>query len=102
MIFGAGESIVCINDDFRWAKLYYKNFNLTYPRRGACYVVRNYLVLGSHPALTVQGINNPKVPYKDGIWREAGFWDQRFEKAPSIDELKEILKYKHELDYAPF
>jgi hypothetical protein len=92
MKFRSGESIVCINDNFKWARRQYKAHNLTFPVRGKCYVVRSYVVLGTHPALVLQGIVNIRVPYKDGVWREAGYWEERFEKAPSIDGLKEIAR----------
>jgi hypothetical protein len=32
------------------------------------------------------------VPYMDGRFREAGFWDERFERAPNIDGLKKVME----------
>lgn len=92
MKFRNGDSVVCINDDFKWARKKYLQFNMTFPTRGKCYVVRAYVMLGSYPALVLQDIVNPRVPYNDGVWREAGYWDERFEKAPSIEGLKEIAR----------
>ena len=92
MRFQIGESVICINDDFRWAKRKYIAFNVTWPARGTCYVVRRYVIGGSHPAIVLRGIVNPRVPYNDGVLREAGFWDQRFMRAPKIDDLKKIAE----------
>ena len=88
MKFKPGESVVCINDDFGWAKRQYRSQNITFPVRGKCYVVRRYVIKGSHPAIVLQGIVNPNVIYNDGRIREAGFWDERFERAPGIEDLK--------------
>ena len=88
MKFKPGESVVCINDDFGWARKKYRAAKITFPVRGKCYVVRRYVVLGSHPAIVLQGIVNPRVVYNDGRIREAGFWDERFERAPGIEDLK--------------
>jgi hypothetical protein len=88
MKFKPGESVVCINDEFKWARKKYAMFKITWPVRGKCYVVRQYVISGSHPALVLQGIKNPRVRYNDGSWREAGFWEERFERAPGIEDLK--------------
>ena len=88
MKFQRGESVVCINDDFKWAQRRYAMFNITWPVRGKCYVVRRYVIAGPKPALVLQGIVNPRVPYMDGRMREAGYWDARFERAPSIEGLQ--------------
>jgi hypothetical protein len=90
MKFKPGESVVCINDDFGWARKKYRAAAITFPVRGKCYVVRRYVIKGSHPAIVLKGMKNPRVIYNDGGIREAGFWDERFEKAPSIDGLKQI------------
>jgi hypothetical protein len=58
--------------------------------RGKCYVVRKYVCKGTHPAIVLQGIVNQPVIYNDGGIREAGFWDERFERAPGIEELKKV------------
>lgn len=92
MKFKVGESIVCINDNFRWAKRRYAMFNITYPVIRKCYVVRKYMIGGSHPALGLIGIHNPRVPYSDGRVREAGFWEERFERAPSIESIKHAME----------
>ena len=86
--FKVGESVICINDDFSWAIKKYLGIALTFPKRGKCYVVRAYVAKGSHPAIVLQGIVNPPVIYNDRKIREAGFWDERFERAPSIDGIK--------------
>ena len=92
MKFNAGESVICINDDFSWARRNYRPYKLTYPVRGQCYVIRGYVIGGKKPAVVLQSISNPRVPYNDGIWREAGFWDERFERAPDISELRKIAE----------
>jgi len=102
MRFQPGEAVICINDDFTWAKRKYARFEITWPVRGRHYVVRKYVMGGSHPAIVLQGIVNPKVPYNDDVWREAGYHDQRFMRAPkvegsetkntSIDDLKKIAE----------
>jgi hypothetical protein len=98
MKFRAGESIVCIDDKFAWARRKYKKFGMLFPVQGRCYVVRGYVILGSHPAVLLREITNPRVPYSDGYWREAGFWEERFEKAPNIDGLKQLLHVKERED----
>ena len=90
MKFKPGESVVCINDDFSWARKQYAASAITFPVRGKCYVVRAYVVKGSHPAIVLQGIVNPRVVYNDRKIREAGFWEERFERAPGIEELKKV------------
>ena len=90
--FKRGESVVCIDDDFRWAQKKYADAHLNFPVRGKCYVVRAYAVHGSHPAVLLAEITNPFVIYNDGKIREAGFWEERFEKAPSIEQLKRIAE----------
>jgi hypothetical protein len=90
MKFKPGESVVCIDDSFSWARRHYRSYRLTFPVRGKCYVVRKYIVKGKYPAIVLQGIHNPDVKYNDGMWREAGFWDERFERAPGIEEIKKI------------
>lgn len=90
MKFRSGESVVCINDDFAWARKKYAAAKITFPVRGKCYVVRAYVMKGTHPAIVLQGIKNPFVVYQDGRMREAGFWDERFERAPGIESLKQI------------
>jgi hypothetical protein len=94
--FKPGESVVCINDDFSWARKKYSPIKLTFPVRGKCYVVRAYVMGGTHPAIVLQGIVNPPVVYNDRRIREAGFWDERFERAPGIESLKQIA---HELTH---
>lgn len=86
--FKAGESVVCINDDFDWSRKKYHG--LSYPTRGTCYVVRRYVCGGEHPAIVLVGLRNIRVRYTDGVVREAGFWDERFEKAPGIDDIRRI------------
>ena len=88
--FNPGESVVCINDDFGWARKKYRAVNITWPVRGKCYVVRAYVMRGKIPAIVLQGIVNPPVIYNDGRIREAGFWDERFERAPGIEDLKKV------------
>jgi hypothetical protein len=80
--FHVGQEVVCINDDFsKMLKMYsllnLPGFNL--PRRGNLYVVRDYVIHGKFPAIVVMELHNPIIPYMDDIWREAGFWDERFE-----------------------
>jgi hypothetical protein len=82
--------VVCINGDFSWAKRHYRSHKLTFPVHGKCYVVRKYVVKGKYPAIVLQGIVNPRVVYSDRKIREAGFWDERFERAPGIEEIKKI------------
>jgi len=96
MKFKPGESVVCINDDFSWARKQYAASLITFPVRGKCYVVRAYVAKGKFPAIVLQGIVNPKVVYHDRRVREAGFWDERFERAPGIESLKQIA---HELTH---
>ena len=90
MKFKPGESVVCINDDFSWARKKYSPIKLTFPVRGKCYVVRRYVIGGAKPAIVLQGIVNPPVVYNNGSIHEAGFWDERFERAPSIEGLRQI------------
>lgn len=90
MKFKSGEPVICIDDSFTWARQTYRSFNLTFPVCGRCYVVRGYVIKGSHPAITLQGISNVQVPYLDGKFREAGFWEERFARAPDISDLRKI------------
>ena len=90
MKFKPGKSVVCINDDFSWARKMYSTHKLTFPVRGRCYVVRAYVIGGKKPAIVLQDIVNPRVVYNDGTIHEAGFWDERFERAPGIEGLRKI------------
>ena len=86
--FKAGESVVCIDDDFTWARKRYPG--LSYPARSKCYVVRGYAIRGKFPAVLLVGIKNKRVVYRDGTMREAGFAESRFERAPGIEGLQKI------------
>jgi len=89
--FTRGESVVCINDDFgKVARVYGTHIGLVFPVRGKCYVVRRYVIHDHHPCIVLVGIKNPRVLYMDDVMREAGFWEERFERAPSIEGLREI------------
>lgn len=79
-LFGVGQAIICINDDFRWAR---KNYpGLSYPTFGSRYIVRAYVVDGNCPAIVLQEIRNRDVVYLSGKIYEAGFADKRFVGAP--------------------
>lgn len=90
MKFQVGESVICIDDSFTWARQYYRKYNVTWPVCGRVYVVRGYAIKGSHPALLLRDVKNPNVPYRDGTMREAGFWEERFERAPDLGDLRKI------------
>jgi hypothetical protein len=89
--FYIGQPVVCINDNFSWAKRVFSTFPIAYPSLGQRYVVRAYLYIGDDkPIIALAGITNIKIPYTDGVWREAGFWDGRF--APVTEQqVKEII-----------
>lgn len=89
MLFRTGQQVICINDDFAWARKYYGECGIVYPRFGGKYIVRSYLCLGKKPAVSLREIRNPEVPYLDGLWREAGFWEARFVRCFD-SQLKEL------------
>lgn len=97
MKFYVGQPVICVNDDFTRADKYYPG--ITWPVRGRRYVVRGYVADGSarigfsrvvYAAIVVMEIRNRRVRYMDGGVREAGFWDERFEPATSIEDLKKV------------
>jgi hypothetical protein len=90
--FQPGEHVICINGNFRWAKRRYARFPIVYPKQGQLYVVRDYVCHGNAPAIVLEEMMNPIVQYNDGVYREAGFWDERFAKAPSIEGIKQIAE----------
>jgi hypothetical protein len=90
-LFHDGQIVICINDDFSWARKAFKDHNLSFPTFGNRYVVRGYVCGGRAPALVVQEIINPQVRYNDGVTREAGFWDVRFVGAPPPEHALEKM-----------
>lgn len=76
-LFHTGQEIICINDDFSWARKKYPTV-MNYPRFGNRYTVRGYACGGPKPAVLLQEITNISVVYSDGKIRESGFWDGRF------------------------
>lgn len=80
-LFETGQAIICINDDFKWARKHYPQV-VNWPRFGSRYIVRGYVCDGRCPAIVVQEMTNVIVIYSDGAEREAGFADKRFVKAP--------------------
>ena len=99
MRFYNGQPVVCINDNFSWARRMYPFTDIVYPVRGQRYVVRGYVnITVSHranaPALLVVGITNPRVRYVNGEMHEAGFAEHRF--APITEEqVKSIIEEAH-------
>lgn len=82
--FYPGQPVICINDDFRHTIRKYNELasGITWPVRGRRYVVRSYAIARvKYPSVLLMEIKNRRVPYADGIVREAGFWDERFEPA---------------------
>lgn len=102
--FYPGQPVVCVNDNFRRSRVIYPG--VTWPRRGVKYRVRCYVVSGvAYPALVLHEIHNKRVPYMDGVMREAGFWDERFEPATKkvVSELLSVkapapVRVRHEED----
>lgn len=87
-LFFIGQPVICINDDFSWAKKTYHSIPLlAWPKMGTRYIIRAYLCGGKKPAVALQGIVNPEVIYADGRKREAGFWEGRFVAAPLPDSI---------------
>jgi hypothetical protein len=87
-LFAAGQIVICINDDFSFARKKYPEV-LGYPVFGQRYQIRDYVCDGKAPAVVLQEFTNPRVPYIDGVWREAGFWDKRFVNAPPLVYVEE-------------
>lgn len=85
-LFYPGQPVICINDDFSWARKHYPDVNLAWPTFGKRYIVRDYVCGGRHPALVLYEITNPNVIYSDGEIKEAGFWEKRFVGAPPPTE----------------
>lgn len=81
-LFYITQTVICINDDFRWARSHYPDPNIIYPVFGLRYIIRTYVCGGKFPAVALFEIKNKCVIYQDGIVREAGFWDRRFVSAP--------------------
>lgn len=76
--FKIGQDVICINDNFKWARARFRNANIIYPVFGKIYTVRRYTIEGTHPTLVLFEIHNPYVIYLDQVIREAGFWEKRF------------------------
>lgn len=76
-LFDAGQDVICINDDFTWSRMRYPQVK-NYPVFGQRYVVRGYVCDGKIPAIVLREFTNIRVPYMDGVIREAGFADTRF------------------------
>lgn len=88
-LFYIGQAVICINDNFRWARKYYSQVH-SYPVKGGRYRVRAYACDGSKPAILLRELFNPKVMYQDGFIREAGFWEGRFVAAPLPEEISKL------------
>lgn len=80
-LFDVGQTVICIDDDFKWSRKKYPQV-LNWPVFCSRYIVRAYACDGKFPAILVQEITNVSVIYMDGAVREAGFADKRFVKAP--------------------
>lgn len=99
--FFAGQHVLCVDGDFSRAALRYPQ--VTWPRHGGRYVVRGYACGGRYPAVLLRGITNPAVFYvqrwNPGVRRaEAGFWEERFEPATDIEELRALLRVRERED----
>lgn len=94
-LFYIGQAIICINDDFKWSRKHYPKI-IAYPIFGQRYTVRDYVCVGSHPAIVLQEIRNPDVIYMNNKKvAEAGFWDQRFVGAPPpVEEKATMIRKK--------
>ncbi len=81
--FYAGQPVICINDNFDNVRLMYPR--CAWPTRGSRYVVRDSITPQAttngkiYVAVLLREITNPVVLYRDGVHREAGFWEGRFE-----------------------
>ena|SRR3989442_13268652 len=76
-LFSPGQPVICINDDFRWCRRHYPSVQ-NYPRFASRYIIRAYVIGGSHPAVVLRELSNINVKYMDGSIHEAGFWQDRF------------------------
>jgi hypothetical protein len=93
--FYVGQPVICVDGDFEVVSRRYPG--CTWPRLGHRYVIRAYVLEYSHfPAVVLREIENPLVRYRDGVLREAGFWDERFEPA-TRKEVSSIIEEAHKL-----
>lgn len=97
MMFSRGQPVICVNDNFAWARKRYPDM-LSYPVKGQRYIVREYVCWGRAPAIVLREIKNPRVPYMDGKFREAGFWDRRFIIAPLPESISNLQKTRVDED----
>lgn len=91
MLFRTGQKIICINDNFKWAKRRWPE--LEYPKFGGVYVMRAYVLIAKKSILVVREITNREIRYTDGHIREAGFWEGRF-VGKFDSQLKEVQEIK--------
>lgn len=95
-LFYIGQPVICINDNFSWARKRYAQVH-SYPVAGSRYRVRGYVCEGAKPAIVLWELTNPTVMYMDGVIREAGFWEGRFVAAPlpeAISQYSTVTKKK--------
>lgn len=99
--FYNGQPVICTDDDFKNTLKHYARFSPNLPVKGRHYIVRCYIVGGNcpegienRPCIVLREISNIEVPYTDGVWREMGFWDRRFEPVTDISRLEKLQKSK--------
>ena len=91
--FYIGQPVICVDDR---RNKYLRPFRVKWVKMGQRYTIRAY----QHAVMPVNRpmdfvllheIHNPSVPWSDGQFMEAGFWEERFEPATDISRLEEEL-----------
>jgi hypothetical protein len=92
--FYNGQPVICINDDFKKVRKQYARVSPRLPVKGKRYTVRCYVIEDKHPCVVLREISNSNVLYSDGMFRELGFWDRRFEPVTDISKLEKLQSSK--------
>lgn len=97
--FYIGQPVVCVDDRLK-AHVSLRFPNLTWPKRGRTYTIRENIDSPANDTwltfVTVGEIRNRKIRWPGGRFAEAGFHEDRFEPATDISELKKAEK-SHEI-----
>lgn len=94
--FYIGQPVICVDDRLN-AWLIRHHPNVTWVTRGQRYTIRAHqqavMPVNRHMNFVLlHEIRNPIVPWSDGQYMEAGFWEERFEPATDISELDRIAQ----------
>lgn len=90
--FYVGQPVICVDDRLR-PNVVRRYPNMTWPVRGQRYTIRANIPaktsnMGMLTFVLLREIRNRKERYPGGTVAELGFWEERFEPATDIGDIK--------------